>query len=48
MEEVKVRQITKEDLSACRYWKLPDHQYHDFNGPYFKKQTLEEIEAEIR
>ena len=46
--EVKLRQITKEDVSAYRYWKLPDHKYHDFNGPYFKKQTLEEIEAEVR
>lgn len=42
-----MRQISKDDLTIYRYWKLPNHKYHDFNGPYFKKQTLEEIEAEI-
>lgn len=49
-EKIKIalRKIRQEDLVEYKYWKLPEHKYHLFNGPYFKKSTKEEIEIEIR
>jgi putative hydrolase of HD superfamily len=44
---IKLRAITNQDLENYGYWKLPIHQYHELNGPYFKKKTKEEIHLEI-
>ena len=44
---VKLRKIEIHDLERYGYWKKPIHQYHQLNGPYFKKQSEEEIEIEI-
>lgn len=44
---IELRKIDLEDLAGYKYWKLPKHKYHTYNGPYFKKSTKEEIEKEI-
>lgn len=36
-----------EDLPEYKYWQMPKHKYHEFNGPYFKKSTAPEIEKEL-
>ncbi len=40
---IKLRNIEVDDLENYKYWQLPIHKYHLLNGPYFKKQTEEEI-----
>lgn len=45
--KIKLRKIARGDLKEYGYWKLPIHKYHAFNGPYFPKQTEEEVYTEI-
>ncbi len=44
---IRLRKITALDLEVYAYWKLPIHSYHKLNGPYFQKQSEEEIAVEI-
>lgn len=44
---IYLRKISVEDLEQYRYWKLPRHQYHSLNGPYFEKDSELEIDAQI-
>ncbi len=46
--KIRLKKIEEKDLEAYRYWKKPIHQYHKLNGPYFRKQTEEEIDIEIK
>lgn len=45
---LKLRKIEKEDLPEYKHWKLPNHKYHEFNGPYFRKATKKEVAQEIK
>ncbi len=44
---IKLRKLELDDLEDYKYWKLPDHRYHLFNGPYFKKDSKKIIEKQI-
>ena len=44
---IKLRPLLLSDLDKYKHWKLPHHEYHAFNGPYFKLETKEEIEKYI-
>ncbi|MCG8329717.1 MAG: GNAT family N-acetyltransferase [Chitinophagales bacterium] len=44
---IRLRKIEARDLADYKYWKKPIHAYHKFNGPYFKRQSEEEIKEEI-
>lgn len=46
--KIRLRKIAREDLQKYKYWQLPIHKYHDFNGPYFKKLSKEEVEQKIQ
>ena len=43
-----LKEITIEDLEEYEFWKLPQHEYHQLNGPYFKKDSISEIKNQIR
>lgn len=43
---ILLRKISLADLDAYQYWKLPQHKYHQLNGPYFRKKTTDEIALE--
>lgn len=45
---ISLRKLKEQNLKMYGYWKLPTHAYHQLNGPYFKKETAEEIETEIK
>lgn len=45
MNLVKISQAL---LESYRYWQLPIHDYHQLNGPYFKKSTKEEIDIDTQ
>ena len=45
---IKLRKLKLNDLKAYGYWKSPEHSYHSLNGPYFKKDSKEEIENIIQ
>jgi RimJ/RimL family protein N-acetyltransferase len=45
---IKLRELEFNDLEEYKYWKLPEHSYHSLNGPYFKKDSKEEIEKKIQ
>ena len=40
---IKLRNLEESDLEEYGYWNLPQHKYHLFNGPYFKKDTDEKV-----
>lgn len=44
---IRLRKIEKEDLPDYQYWRLPGHKYHELNGPYFRKDTKEEVAQAI-
>ncbi|SOS48871.1 hypothetical protein TNO021_370004 [Tenacibaculum dicentrarchi] len=44
---IKLRKLQISDLEEYKYWKLPKHSYHSLNGPYFKKDSKEEVEKKI-
>lgn len=45
---ITLRDLKLEDIEKYKYWKLPHHKYHLFNGPYFKKDTINDIEKQIK
>lgn len=45
---IVLRKLSIEDLEEYKFWKLPIHEYHQFNGPYFKKSNDKEVEVEIQ
>ena len=45
--KIELRNISEADLKEYEYWTLPIHEYHNYNGPYFRKSTKEEIKKEI-
>ena len=45
--DIHLRKIENGDLERYKYWQLPMHKYHDFNGPYFKKLNEEEVDKEM-
>ena len=46
--KIALRKITEKDIEEYKYWQLPIHQYHNYNGPYFSKSSKEKIEREIK
>ncbi len=45
---IKLRNLNINDLTVYKKWKLPHHKYHKFNGPYFEKKSVAEIEKFIK
>ncbi len=44
---ILLRKLKLNDLDEYKFWKLPQHKYHILNGPYFKKNSKEEVEELI-
>lgn len=40
---IALRKLTKNDLKAYEDLNHPDRSYHKFNGPYFEKETVQEL-----
>ncbi len=47
MDTIKLRPLTIADLNVYYDLNKPSRKYHEFNGPYFEKQTEEELMQEI-
>ncbi len=47
MTKIKLRPLTITDLDVYYELNKPSRKYHEFNGPYFEKQTKEELIQEI-
>lgn len=47
MTKIKLRPLIKTDLDVYYELNKPSRKYHEFNGPYFDKQTKEELIQEI-
>jgi putative hydrolase of HD superfamily len=45
---VKLRELKLKDLKDYLHWNHPDREFHKFNGPYFKQDTLEELKNKIQ
>ncbi|MEW7279309.1 GNAT family protein [Aquimarina sp. 2201CG1-2-11] len=45
---IKLRKLELDDLEEYKFWKLPHHKYHSFNGPYFEKDSEKDIEEQIQ
>ena len=43
-----LRDLELDELEKYKYWKLPHHKYHLFNGPYFKKDSIHDVEKHIK
>lgn len=44
---IELRKITPHDLEVYQHWKMPQHKYHELNGPYFEKKSEDQIANEI-
>lgn len=42
-----IRDLEIRDLESYFYWKLPTHEFHRFNGPYYKKLNEHELKVKI-
>lgn len=47
MMEIKLRQLQETDLEDYYFWNLPDKAFHNFDGPYFRKSTEEELRKRV-
>jgi len=46
--KIKLRHLEVNDLDDYYRLNHPDKPFHKLNGPYFKKQTLEELQARVQ
>ncbi len=42
-----MRDLQLKDLEDLLHWTHPDREFHKFNGPYFPKETQEELEKSV-
>ncbi|MEO1438169.1 MAG: GNAT family protein [Bacteroidota bacterium] len=47
MQQILLRYLTLDDLEGYQKWKAPHHTYHQLNGPYYSKPSLDEIQQLI-
>ncbi len=45
--KIILRELLLEDLESYRHWNLPERLHHDFNGPYFGRDTVELLDERI-
>lgn len=45
---IKLRSMISDDLKHYEEMNHPDRLFHEFNGPYFKRETLEELQNRIK
>ncbi len=45
--EIILRELLLEDLESYRLWNLPECLHHNFNGPYYGKDTVELLDQRI-
>ena len=46
--EILLSKIKLSHLDSYTYWLQPIHKYHQFNGPYFEKDTEKELKDKIK
>lgn len=44
---IYLRKIEEKDLDKYEYYKMPHHRYHELNGPYFAKDTKDQVKENI-
>lgn len=47
MNRIKIRELLVDDLDEYFELNKPNKEFHKYNGPYFKKDTVEELRAAI-
>jgi hypothetical protein len=47
MFSITLRDIQIRDLDDYFYWNQPSREFHRWNGPYFKQETLSELKKRI-
>lgn len=47
MKEIILRKMSLKDLEVYYDLTNPSRKYHDFNGPYYKKETDDELKKEL-
>jgi RimJ/RimL family protein N-acetyltransferase len=45
--QIILRDLNKADIDEYFFMKHPDQKHYDFNGPYFRKPSVEEIQTLI-
>ena len=44
---IKFRKLERKDLESYFKWNHPSREFHKYNGPYFKKKSVEELRSRI-
>ena len=44
---MNLRKFQMKDLDSYIYWNNPSREFHKYNGPYFKKTSVEELKTQI-
>ncbi len=45
MHKIEIRDLRVKDLDSYLYWKHPEREHHKYNGPYYPKETEEELKT---
>ena len=46
-QRIHLRDLRLDDLPAYREWMLPHQRWHETDGPYYEKDTVEEVDERI-
>lgn len=41
--DIRLRKFESKDLEQYEYWNHPSKEFHKYNGPYYKKETVAEL-----
>ncbi|KDR95112.1 Protein N-acetyltransferase, RimJ/RimL family [Peptoclostridium litorale DSM 5388] len=42
--KIAIRKLKPGDLDSYLYWNHPSREFHKYNGPYYEKKSVQEIE----
>lgn len=45
--QVYLRDLQEKDIEKYLYWNHPSREFHDWNGPYFIRETIEELKTRV-
>lgn len=45
---ILIRELEIKDLEDYLFWNHPSREFHKFNGPYFSKNSEEELKEEVK
>lgn len=45
--KINLREMKLKDIDSYYKWNLPHNKHYEFDGPYYKKITIDELDAQV-